>query len=153
MFDEAKDKSTVLDCIHRSFGAVALEIACGRRALDQRLQRENMKVRLVEWVWDLFSQGRVLDAAAENLCGEFNGEETERMMIVGLWCSHPDPTARPSMREAIRALRFETMAPCIPLKIPVTVYLCSDAMTRPRDVLSTSLFESTFESSRISASL
>ncbi|XP_059077270.1 L-type lectin-domain containing receptor kinase IX.1-like [Cryptomeria japonica] len=123
-----------------SFGAVALEIACGRRALDQRL-RENFNLRLVKWVWDLFSQGRVLDAAAESMRGEFNGEEIERLMVVGLWCSHPDPTARPSMREALRALRLETLVPCIPVKMPVTVYLCRDPI-RPRDVLSSALFES-----------
>ncbi|XP_057831994.2 L-type lectin-domain containing receptor kinase IX.1 [Cryptomeria japonica] len=118
-----------------SFGAVALEIACGRRALDQRL-RENYSMRLVQWVWDLYSQGRVLDAAAESLRGEFNREEMERLLMVGLWCSHPDPEGRPSMRQVVKALRFEETLPNIPTTIPVPVFFYGHPV-RPSDVLST----------------
>ena len=35
-----------------SFGVVCLEIACGRKPVDPRA--EPSKVRLVEWVWDLY---------------------------------------------------------------------------------------------------
>ncbi|KAH9304190.1 hypothetical protein KI387_008594, partial [Taxus chinensis] len=80
-----------------SFGAVTLAIACGRRPLDRTLIDHNC--RLVEWVWDFYGQRRVLDAADENLGGNFNAGEMERLLLVGLLCSHPDPKARPTMRE------------------------------------------------------
>eukprot|EP01018_Ginkgo_biloba_P029577 Gb_20729 [translate_table: standard] len=56
-----------------SFGAVALEITFGRRALDKKLKDYNM--RLVEWVWDLYGQNRLLDDANETR--EFKVEEME----------------------------------------------------------------------------
>ncbi|KAH9304187.1 hypothetical protein KI387_008591, partial [Taxus chinensis] len=51
--------------------------------------------------------GNILDAADENLCGNFNAAEMERLMLVGLLCSHPDPKARPTMREVSKILKFE----------------------------------------------
>uniref|UniRef100_A0A0D6QTB9 non-specific serine/threonine protein kinase n=1 Tax=Araucaria cunninghamii TaxID=56994 RepID=A0A0D6QTB9_ARACU len=114
-----------------SFGTVALEIACGRRALDERCN-----MRLVDWVWDLYGKGRVMEAAAGELSGDFNGEEMERLLVVGLWCCHPDPAARPRMREALKVLRFEVALPDIPRTKPLTVFVCSDPV-RVSDVLST----------------
>uniref|UniRef100_A0A0C9RJK9 non-specific serine/threonine protein kinase n=1 Tax=Wollemia nobilis TaxID=56998 RepID=A0A0C9RJK9_9CONI len=118
-----------------SFGTVALEIACGRRALDERCN-----MRLVDWVWDLYGKGRVVEAAAEGLSGGFNGEEMERLLVVGLWCSHPDPAARPRMREALKVLRFEEALPCIPRTKPVTVFVCSDPVRLSAVLSSTSLY-------------
>uniref|UniRef100_A0A0D6QS65 non-specific serine/threonine protein kinase n=1 Tax=Araucaria cunninghamii TaxID=56994 RepID=A0A0D6QS65_ARACU len=118
-----------------SFGAVALEIACGRRALDERF-KERYNMRLVQWVWDLYGQERVLAAAAEALGDDFDPDEMERMLVVGLWCSHPDPQARPTMRQVLKVLRFEAQLPSIPRTMPVTVFVYSDPV-RPSEVLST----------------
>ncbi|CAH2042937.1 unnamed protein product [Thlaspi arvense] len=38
-----------------SFGVVALEIACGRKPIDVRM--EESKIRMVEWVWELYGRG------------------------------------------------------------------------------------------------
>ncbi|XP_072986497.1 uncharacterized protein [Typha latifolia] len=102
-----------------SFGIVALELACGRRPL---LVNEDLsKIRLVEWVWDLYGRKAILEAADRRvLNGEFDAEkEMERLMIVGLWCAHPDCTARPSIRQVINALKLEVPLPTLPPKMPV----------------------------------
>ncbi|XP_057831906.1 L-type lectin-domain containing receptor kinase IX.1 [Cryptomeria japonica] len=121
-----------------SFGVVALEIACGRRALDLTL-RLNHNMRLIDWVWHLYSQGRVLEAAAEDLRGEFNDREMERLMVVGLWCSNPDSKARPTMREVIKVLRLEAPLPSIPLNMPVAVYVSADPLRHSVELNSATL--------------
>ncbi|MQM16031.1 hypothetical protein Taro_048982 [Colocasia esculenta] len=85
-----------------NFRVVALEIACRRRVVE--LQEDQEKVRLVQWDWGCYGRGRVLEAADGRLGGEFDGKEMARLMVVGLWCTHPDcgsPSGRrPSMRQA-----------------------------------------------------
>ncbi|XP_059076987.1 L-type lectin-domain containing receptor kinase S.4-like [Cryptomeria japonica] len=56
-----------------SFGAVTLEIACGRQPVDRSLHEQNC--RLVEWVWNLYGHGNILCAADEKLGGKFNEKE------------------------------------------------------------------------------
>ncbi|KAH1047596.1 hypothetical protein J1N35_038380 [Gossypium stocksii] len=43
-------------------------------------------------------------------------------MVVGLWCAHPDSNLRPSIKQAIRALKFEAEMPNLPTKMPVPMY-------------------------------
>ncbi|XP_058080727.1 L-type lectin-domain containing receptor kinase IX.1-like [Magnolia sinica] len=104
-----------------SFGVVALEIACGRKAVEPKM--EEPKVRLVEWVWDLYGCGRLLDAADERLSAHFDEKQMERLMIVGLWCAYPDQKLRPSIRQVIQVLSFEAALPSLPAKMPVPMYL------------------------------
>ncbi|XP_052197168.1 L-type lectin-domain containing receptor kinase IX.1-like [Diospyros lotus] len=103
-----------------SFGVVGLEIACGRKPVE--LGVEPRKVRLVEWVWDLYGDGRILEAADEGLKKESDERQLERLMIVGLWCCHPDHTFRPSIRQVISVLNFEAPLPGLPAKLPVPLY-------------------------------
>ncbi|GMP25776.1 hypothetical protein CsSME_00002475 [Camellia sinensis var. sinensis] len=103
-----------------SFGVVALEIACGRKPVELRV--EPSKVRLVEWVWDLYGKGKILEAADEGLSKEYDEPQTERLMVVGLWCCHPDHTIRPSIRQVINVLNFEAPLPSLPRKLPVAMY-------------------------------
>ncbi|KAK6923239.1 Legume lectin domain [Dillenia turbinata] len=102
-----------------SFGVVALEIACGRRPVDAKA--EPSKVRLVEWVWDLYGRGKVLEAADKSL-KDYDERQVERLMVVGLWCCHPDYTYRPSIRQVINVLNFESSLPNLPSKLPVPMY-------------------------------
>ncbi|KAL5988422.1 hypothetical protein ACLOJK_036186 [Asimina triloba] len=81
---------------------------------------EESKVRLVDWVWDLYAMGRLVDAADERLNGDFDEKEMECLMSVGLWCSHPDLNHRPCM---IQVLGFEAPLPKLTHKMPVPMYL------------------------------
>ncbi|XP_062120054.1 L-type lectin-domain containing receptor kinase IX.1-like [Humulus lupulus] len=103
-----------------SFGVVALEISCGRRPVD--LKAEPSQTLLVEWVWELYGKGQILEAADERLNMEFDQRQIECLMIVGLWCCHPDHTIRPSIKQVIKTLNFEAPLPKLPAKLPVPTY-------------------------------
>ncbi|XP_030443383.2 L-type lectin-domain containing receptor kinase IX.1-like [Syzygium oleosum] len=104
-----------------SFGVVLLEIACGRKVIEPRANEG--QVRLVDWVWELYGTGRLLDAVDSKLGIDFVEKQLECLMAVGLWCSHPDPTARPSIREVLNVLNFNAPLPILPLKLPIPTYL------------------------------
>ncbi|MFS7920482.1 putative protein kinase RLK-Pelle-L-LEC family [Helianthus anomalus] len=103
-----------------SFGVVALEIACGRKPMDLKAPKKH--TRLVEWVWDLYGQGKVLEAADGRLEGDYDEKEMERLMVTGLWCAHPDSSFRPSVRQVINVLNLQSPLPGLPLKMPVPTY-------------------------------
>ncbi|TKY58743.1 L-type lectin-domain containing receptor kinase IX.1 [Spatholobus suberectus] len=103
-----------------SFGVVALEIACGRRPVE--VKEEPGKVRLVEWVWNLYGKGKLIEATDKKLNWDFEEQQMECLMIVGLWCCHPDHTMRPSIRQVISVLNFEAPLPSLPSKLPVPMY-------------------------------
>ncbi|VAH39384.1 unnamed protein product [Triticum turgidum subsp. durum] len=117
-----------------SFGVVLLEVACGRRPMsitpaDQDKQKNGGVFRLVEWVWGLYGRGSILEAADERLNGDYDAAEVETVMVVGLWCAHPNPSVRPSIRTAIGALQSNSKVhgACsqllvLPSKMPVPMY-------------------------------
>ncbi|XVF71372.1 hypothetical protein PTKIN_Ptkin12aG0032100 [Pterospermum kingtungense] len=101
-----------------SFGVVALEIASGRRSLEP--QNREADVSLVDKVWTLYENGRLLEVADEKLCMEFDMEQMECLLIVGLWCAHPDHNLRPSIRQALQVLHFEAPFPNLGRKVSVS---------------------------------
>nr|CAB3462574.1 unnamed protein product [Digitaria exilis] len=113
-----------------SFGVVLLEIACGRRPLVSRHGdeeedgggEENM-THIVQWAWEFYGRGDILDAGDERLNGEFDAGDMETVMVVGLWCAHPDRSLRPSIRQAVNVLRGETPLPSLPARTPVATYM------------------------------
>ncbi|GJN35444.1 hypothetical protein PR202_gb24221 [Eleusine coracana subsp. coracana] len=104
-----------------SFGVLLLEIACGRRPMV--VIGEDV-IHLVRWVWEsYYGRGTILDAADARLNGEFDVTEMETVMIVGLWCAHPDRSLRPSIRQAVNVLRSEAPLPSLPPRMPVATFL------------------------------
>ncbi|KAH0643563.1 hypothetical protein KY290_035061 [Solanum tuberosum] len=103
-----------------SFGVVALEIACGRKPIDPKA--EEHQVNIIEWAWRLYGMGNLSEAVDPRLSSEFNEEEVEHLLIVGLWCAHPDNNCRPSIRQAIQVLNFEAPLPTLPPNMPVSTY-------------------------------
>ncbi|KAK2383422.1 L-type lectin-domain containing receptor kinase IX.1 [Trifolium repens] len=104
-----------------SFGIVALEIACGRKPINLKAQ-EN-EIHIVDWVWGLYGRGKILEAVDPRLSGDFEEAQIKCLMIVGIWCAHPDPKNRPSIRQAIQVLNFEAPLPNLPSSMPVPTYL------------------------------
>jgi len=100
-----------------SFGVVLLEIACGQRPLVRRHEEEDV-IHIVQWVWEWHGRGAIVDAADERLKGEFDAREMETVMVVGLWCAHPDRSLRPSIRQAVNVLRSELPLPNLPARMP-----------------------------------
>ncbi|GFP86853.1 L-type lectin-domain containing receptor kinase ix.1 [Phtheirospermum japonicum] len=105
-----------------SFGIVLLEIACGRRPIERRYEEEDQIV-LLELVWSLYEIGKLMDGADPNLSAEFDEREMEQLMVVGLWCVHPDRNYRPSIRQAIQVLKFEVPLPILSPAQPVPMYI------------------------------
>ncbi|KAK9938580.1 hypothetical protein M0R45_015309 [Rubus argutus] len=103
-----------------SFGVVALEIACGRKPIDLTLQ--STQINLVQWVWELYGEGKVLEAADPVLSGDFDEKQMECLMMVGLWCAHPDYSMRPSIQQAIQVLKFEVALPSLPPHMPMATF-------------------------------
>ncbi|KAF5814437.1 putative protein kinase RLK-Pelle-L-LEC family [Helianthus annuus] len=103
-----------------SFGVVALEIVCGRKSIDYKGQEKH--TWLPEWIWELYGDGTFLEAVDPRLGLEFDEDEVKRMMIVGLWCVHPDSKLRPSIRQVIQVLNSEASLPVLPINMPVASY-------------------------------
>ncbi|KAI9165678.1 hypothetical protein LWI28_018622 [Acer negundo] len=96
------------------------EIATGRKSSDPVVRSSEMGI--VEWIWDLYGSGNLLSAIDEKLYKVFDVEQVKCLMIVGLWCAHPDCNLRPSIRQAMQVLHFEAAMPNLPNKMPVPVY-------------------------------
>ncbi|KAL7157049.1 hypothetical protein ABFS83_02G051600 [Erythranthe nasuta] len=135
-----------------SFGVVALEIASGKRPIG------NGHVEgLVEWAWGLYGKGKVLEVSDPMLliCDRLNVKELRQLIVVGLWCVHPDSSARPSIGQVVRVLRFECELPVLPLRMPVPIY-CTPALDMyasfPKGTFSFVGSEKTESSSKFTAS-
>ncbi|XP_047055941.1 L-type lectin-domain containing receptor kinase IX.1-like [Lolium rigidum] len=101
-----------------SFGVVLLEIACGRRPAVSR-EEAGDAIHLVQWVWDSWEGGRTLEVADVRLNKQFDDREMECVITVGLWCAHPDRNMRPSIKQAVSMLQFESPLPSLPLKMEI----------------------------------
>ncbi|KAF8080603.1 hypothetical protein N665_0932s0003 [Sinapis alba] len=111
-----------------SFGVVTLEIVTGRKSVDPRQGRVEPETSLVERVWDLYGRGEVVTGVDEKLGVDgFDEKQAECLMVVGLWCAHPDRNSRPSIKQAIQVLNFEAPLPHLPTKMPVASYHVSSS--------------------------
>ncbi|KAL3359487.1 hypothetical protein AABB24_016176 [Solanum stoloniferum] len=93
-----------------SFGVMLLEITCGRRHIElSRVEEESEDdeggdLLLVNWVSGCVRSGRI-DKLARSDPEVLNDiKRLERFVKVGLWCVHPDPTVRPSMKIVMQML-------------------------------------------------
>ncbi|XP_020519829.1 L-type lectin-domain containing receptor kinase S.4-like [Amborella trichopoda] len=101
-----------------AYGALMLEVACGRRPVEPKAAVEEML--LVEWVQELYSEGKIADASDQRLNGWYMKEEMEMVLKLGLLCTHPQPQARPSMRHVWQALGGHALLPLEPR------FMCED---------------------------
>ncbi|KAG6793034.1 hypothetical protein POTOM_002217 [Populus tomentosa] len=124
-----------------SFGIVALEIACGRKPINPKASNED-HVSMVQWVWELYGEGKLLEAVDPRLCGDFNKTQMERLMIVGLSCAHPDEHLRPSIRQALHVLNFDAPLPMLPSKMPVPSYIAPPMSASSLSIMSYGLTDS-----------
>ncbi|CAN0926853.1 L-type lectin-domain containing receptor kinase VIII.1 [Linum grandiflorum] len=117
-----------------SYGAVVLEVASGRRPIEKDAAAAGGN--LVEWVWTLHREGRLLTAADPRLEGEFEEGEMRRVLLVGLACSHPDPLARPTMRTVVQMLVGEAEVPVVPTARPAMSFSTSHLLMSLQDSVS-----------------
>ncbi|KAL4312459.1 hypothetical protein GQ457_01G007130 [Hibiscus cannabinus] len=118
-YGKATEKTDVF-----SYGVVILEVACGRRPIEREVNSQKM-VNLVDWVWGLHGEGRIVEAADKRLNGAFEEEEMRKLLLVGLSCAHPDSAERPSIRRVLQILNNEANPIAVPKMKPSLVFSCS----------------------------
>ena len=100
------------------FGAVLLEVVCG--------QRPWTKVKgfqlLVDWVWWLHREGRILEAVDERLGNDYVVEEAQRLLLLGLACSHPIASERPKTPSVVQIISGAVAVPHVPPFKPAFVW-------------------------------
>ncbi|XP_072950932.1 L-type lectin-domain containing receptor kinase SIT2-like isoform X2 [Typha angustifolia] len=101
-------KATTLTDVF-AFGAFILEVACGRRPVEQRAQDEHLI--LVDWVVENWHKGSILNTLDLRLGQVYMVNEAEMVLNLGILCSHPLPSARPSMRQVMQYLDGDVPLP------------------------------------------
>ncbi|CAJ2670406.1 unnamed protein product [Trifolium pratense] len=96
-----------------AFGAFLLEVVCGKRPIDH--VAENETVILVDSVFECWKRGEILEAKDINLGSDYESEEVELVLKLGLLCSHSEPMARPSMRQVVQYLERDIPVPDLSL--------------------------------------
>ncbi|XP_051114452.1 probable L-type lectin-domain containing receptor kinase S.5 [Andrographis paniculata] len=101
-----------------AFGAVLLEVVCG--------QRPGTKIAgfqfLVDWVWLLHREGRLLEAVDQRLGNDYIAEEAERLLLLGLACSHPNASERPKTKDVFQIMSGTMPLPTVPPFKPAFVW-------------------------------
>ncbi|CAI9761995.1 unnamed protein product [Fraxinus pennsylvanica] len=92
-----------------AFGAFLLEVACGRRPIEQLAPTED--IILVDWVFSHWTRGEILQAVDSKLGNEYVKEEVELVLKLGLICSNSDAVARPNMQQILLCLERTVALP------------------------------------------
>ncbi|XP_058201990.1 L-type lectin-domain containing receptor kinase SIT2-like isoform X2 [Rhododendron vialii] len=92
-----------------AFGAFILEVACGRKPIQ--LQQSPDEVVLVDWVFEKWKEGAILETSDPRLGGDYLEEEMELVLKLGLLCSKSDAATRPSMRQVMQYLDGDVLLP------------------------------------------
>ncbi|XP_048325071.2 L-type lectin-domain containing receptor kinase SIT1-like [Ziziphus jujuba] len=106
-----------------AFGALMLEVACGKRPIV--LQGLLEEVILVDLVMDCWKRGAILDASDPKLDGNYSAEEMELVLKLGLFCSQSMPAMRPSMRQVMQYLDGSASLP----EIQTDKIVCTSTFT------------------------
>ncbi|WVZ25289.1 hypothetical protein V8G54_003833 [Vigna mungo] len=85
-----------------------------------QLREWSKMMNLIEWVWGLHSEGKVIEVADKRLNGEFEEKEMRMLLLLGLSCANPDTAGRPSMRRVLQILNHEAPSLIVPKVKPVT---------------------------------
>ncbi|KAM3369483.1 hypothetical protein ACQJBY_017408 [Aegilops geniculata] len=142
-----------------AFGVVVLETLAGRPNYSTK---DENKVYIFEWVWELYEDNRALDVVDPRL-EEFDSEEVLRAIKVALLCTQGSPHQRPPMSRVVAMLTGDVEAPDVVTKPSYitewqikggnTTYMSTDvsgqSSSAPRPHSSTSQTSSPFLSSVI----
>ncbi|KAI3409611.1 Non-specific serine/threonine protein kinase [Psidium guajava] len=113
------------------FGAVVLEVVCGQRPWAKAGYGGFQF--LVDWVWSLHRDGRILEAVDERLGGDYEAEEARRSLLLGLACSHPTAAERPKTPAIVQILSGSVDVPRVPPFKPAFVWPSASPLTEIGD--------------------
>ncbi|RCV42739.1 hypothetical protein SETIT_9G240000v2 [Setaria italica] len=111
-------KATTLSDVF-AFGAFVLEVACGRRPIEEEEEgvdgaAAGDRFVLVDWVLGHWREGSIAGAVDARLGSDYDAAEAELVLRLGLACLHPSPAARPSMRQVTQYLDGSAPLPELP---------------------------------------
>ncbi|KNA20184.1 hypothetical protein SOVF_055000 [Spinacia oleracea] len=92
-----------------SFGVFILEVACGRSPIT--LNGSNAETYLIEWVYECWKTGVLIEAGDPKLGGNYVVDEMELILRLGMFCCHPRPEGRPNMRQVMQFLNRDNTLP------------------------------------------
>ncbi|KAJ8769243.1 hypothetical protein K2173_001833 [Erythroxylum novogranatense] len=95
-----------------AFGIFMLEMACGRKPVE--LQKPPEEVLLLDWVLECWHRGDIVSTRDPRLESNYEIEEVELVLKLGLLCAHRAPTSRPSMRQVVQYLDKNATLPEMP---------------------------------------
>ncbi|KAK7367159.1 hypothetical protein VNO80_09168 [Phaseolus coccineus] len=121
------------------FGAVLLEVVCGQRPWTKNEGYEC----LVDWVWFLHREQRILDAVDPRLGNDCVAEEAERALKLGLACSHPIASERPKMQTIVQIISGSVPVPHVPPFKPAFVWPAMDLSSLASELTQTTTTEYT----------
>ncbi|KAG0620097.1 hypothetical protein M758_4G189100 [Ceratodon purpureus] len=117
-----------------SFGVLALEVTCGRRAFDPNLP--HAEVYLLDWVWTMHQNGTLRKCVDARLGEDVDIMQSRLTLHLALLACHPDPASRPSMRFIRQVLNGDLSLPTIPPSRPVISYSWSSTMQPTQECIS-----------------
>ncbi|GMJ13850.1 cold-responsive protein kinase 1 [Hibiscus trionum] len=88
-----------------SFGVLLMEIVSGRCNTNRRLHVSEQF--LLEMAWNMYGCGQLLELVDPSLNGDFNDEEAQKFLKIGLLCTQDMSKFRPSMSQVVKMLMGE----------------------------------------------
>ncbi|TVU06920.1 hypothetical protein EJB05_46956, partial [Eragrostis curvula] len=106
-----------------AFGVLVLEVVTGKKNGDVSTDDDH----ITEWVWRLHREGKLLEAVDNMLIAGDNEQdavidEVKRLLLLGLACTNPNPSIRPSMVEVVQIITKLAPPPEVPLERPTFVW-------------------------------
>lgn len=101
-----------------AFGALLIEVISG--------QRPGTKINgfqfMVDYVWSLYREGRILEVVDKRIADDYNTEEAKRLLMLGLACSHPIAGERPKTQAIVQMISGALPVPPVPPFKPAFVW-------------------------------
>ncbi|KAL1196899.1 putative L-type lectin-domain containing receptor kinase S.5 [Cardamine amara subsp. amara] len=107
-----------------AFGVLMLELFSGKKPSYVLVKdnQNNYNNSIVNWLWEIYRNGSITDAADPGMGNLFDNEELKSVFILGLACCHPNPNQRPSMKTVLKVLTGETSPPEVPTERPAFIW-------------------------------
>ncbi|KAM3261853.1 hypothetical protein ACQJBY_052507 [Aegilops geniculata] len=114
-----------------ALGVLILEVVTRQRALADHQVVDDDDIHITDRVWRLHREGRLMECMDAMLINDSSPDDeeqldtvgdVERMLLLGLACSNPNPSDRPTMPEVVRVIAKSTPPPHVPPQKPRFVW-------------------------------
>ncbi|KAL2633791.1 hypothetical protein R1flu_005270 [Riccia fluitans] len=103
-------------CVAGTCGYIAPEV------YDENTYQDEDEILLVDHVWRKLSEDKLLSVVDRRLEDVYEVQEVEAVLLLGLLCSYPKPSERPTMHMVLEILAGSVELPAIPKTKPKGEY-------------------------------